>query len=265
MTASNDYREGLVSHELPTEGIRLRMQERLMDPQTILLLGRVGVAPWWRCLELGAGCGSVARWLAERCPAGHVTATDLDMTFLDGMSASNLEVLRHDVTHDDFTAGSFDLVHARALFVHLADPDAVIARVAEWLAPGGWLVVEEPCMFPIDSSPYPAFQVLMDAFRRGMEAKGVAVSRWARSLPAVLADAGLTDVRVEVTPQYVGMGGGWDEYWRLFVDQVTPGLVDASLLDRSQVEAGLALLDDSAFVDMPLAFVAAWGRKPGAR
>lgn len=55
-----------------------------------------GIQPSWRCLELGAGAGSIAHWLASRCPDGQVVATDLGTTFLAARSAPNLRVLRHE-------------------------------------------------------------------------------------------------------------------------------------------------------------------------
>jgi ubiquinone/menaquinone biosynthesis C-methylase UbiE len=40
------------------------------------------VQPGWRCLEVGAGRGSMAVWLAQRVgPSGHVVATDVDVGF----------------------------------------------------------------------------------------------------------------------------------------------------------------------------------------
>jgi ubiquinone/menaquinone biosynthesis C-methylase UbiE len=63
--------------------------ERAYDPGTFESLGRVGIKPSWRCLELGAGAGSVARWLAAWVPDGSVVATDIDTLFLDGVETGN--------------------------------------------------------------------------------------------------------------------------------------------------------------------------------
>src|SRR5215467_6424019 len=41
-----------------------------------------------------------------------------------------------------FPAGSFDLVHVRAVLMHIADRMTVLKKMASWLAPGGWLVAE---------------------------------------------------------------------------------------------------------------------------
>ena len=68
---------------------RLRTLEALLDAGTIQHLERRGVRRGWRCLEVGAGGGSIAAWLAARvAPEGSVVATDLDTTVLRSAVAS---------------------------------------------------------------------------------------------------------------------------------------------------------------------------------
>jgi tRNA A58 N-methylase Trm61 len=59
---------------------RLRAAEELLDDGTTRLLARLGVGAGWRCLEVGAGGGSIARWLANAVgPDGKVIATDVEV------------------------------------------------------------------------------------------------------------------------------------------------------------------------------------------
>ena len=70
---------------------RLVLLEEAHDPVTIRQLEAVEVGKGWRCAEVGAGAGSIARWLAERVGAtGRVIALDLDTRFLDAASYTNL-------------------------------------------------------------------------------------------------------------------------------------------------------------------------------
>jgi hypothetical protein len=54
------------------ERARLRLIEEINDPATTCRLSSLGLTSGWRCLELGAGAGSIACWMAERvAPSGH--------------------------------------------------------------------------------------------------------------------------------------------------------------------------------------------------
>src|SRR5579862_8081494 len=98
-------------HAWMQERTRLAGLEAALDPGTREHLTRLGVRPGWRCLEVGAGGGSVAVWLAQRvAPDGEVVATDLDTNFLESTVAGHfgLKVLTHDITSQDLPSG-FDL------------------------------------------------------------------------------------------------------------------------------------------------------------
>ena len=61
-----------------------------------------------RCLELGAGNGSIAVWLADQVgPDGEVIATDIDTRHIP--EHDRLTILRHDLLSDPLPAGPFDL------------------------------------------------------------------------------------------------------------------------------------------------------------
>ena len=58
---------------------------------TFRYMEKCGIALGWNCLEIGAGDGSVARWMAARVgPTGFVLATDIDPRFVlqDGSANS---------------------------------------------------------------------------------------------------------------------------------------------------------------------------------
>jgi tRNA A58 N-methylase Trm61 len=50
---------------------RLTLQASIIDPVTTRHLETIGVAEGWKCLEVGAGAGSIAQWLSKRVgPSG---------------------------------------------------------------------------------------------------------------------------------------------------------------------------------------------------
>src|SRR5262249_59121507 len=98
---------------------RLELQERTLDPLTFDHLGRIGVSEGWGCLEVGAGAGSVVRWLSARVGAsGRVVAIDLDTKLIDHLSGPTVDVRQEDLMSSDLPAG-FDLVHCRLVLGHL--------------------------------------------------------------------------------------------------------------------------------------------------
>ncbi len=99
-----------------------------MIPALTDISSDLAVGPGWRCLEVGAGGGAVAVWLAERVgPEGMVVATDLDTGFLEAEARQHagLQVQRHDITTDDLPTG-FDVAHARWLIEWLPDKQAAL-------------------------------------------------------------------------------------------------------------------------------------------
>ena len=84
---------------------RLAGIEATWDPGTRALLDSLGIGRGWRCLEAGAGGGSIATWMAERVgPEGSVLAVDLDTTLVERLAGEVLEVRRHDLLRDELPA-----------------------------------------------------------------------------------------------------------------------------------------------------------------
>lgn len=110
----------ILPHDLAGERQRLALMSQLLDPFERSHIERLGLREGWRCLEVGCGNGSIARWLAERvAPSGHVVASDLDISYIDSDQRPCLEVRKLDVLHDAIEEGEYDLVVARALLHHL--------------------------------------------------------------------------------------------------------------------------------------------------
>ena len=59
---------------------RLAATEDLFDPMTFRLLDELELTAGARCLELGAGSGSVGRFLADQVEGSNVVVTDIDTT-----------------------------------------------------------------------------------------------------------------------------------------------------------------------------------------
>ena len=77
---------------------RLQAIEQIFDPASQRRIQLTGMTQRWRCLEVGAGAGSITRWLAAAVGEdGHVTAVDLDTRFVADLKQPNIEVLEADI------------------------------------------------------------------------------------------------------------------------------------------------------------------------
>jgi ubiquinone/menaquinone biosynthesis C-methylase UbiE len=116
----------------------------LYDPGTLDLCQRLGVSNGWRCLDAGAGTGSLAQSLAALvAPEGSVTALDVDTRFLDPLAGEHLHVVNADITTAHLPNGGFDLVHARLLLEHLPERDTVLGALVHATKPGGTVLIED--------------------------------------------------------------------------------------------------------------------------
>ncbi|MFI6287604.1 class I SAM-dependent methyltransferase [Streptomyces sp. NPDC051018] len=255
------YNESSIGHQVQSELDRLRRLEDAWDPETISLLSDCKVQPDWRCLELGAGAGSMAYWLAGTCPEGHTTAVDLDTRFLDQGAFRNLTISERDVLDCDFAPQSFDLLHARSLLVHLRRREEIYRRAAQWLAPGGWLVTEDPVIIDDRESPYPQFSKMTRAVSSLLGKHGADFG-WPRSLPALALQNGLTDLSVSARTLQCGQGGTSDRHWTFMINQMRAPLISEGLLTEEEWQAGIDCFNDPAFLDISLVMISVRARRP---
>ncbi|MFI8102730.1 class I SAM-dependent methyltransferase [Streptomyces sp. NPDC086023] len=257
----SSYSTGSLTKDQLSRLDQVRLFEKKYDPVTVSILESLPVGRGWRCLELGAGGGSMAYWLADRADRGSVLAVDVDTAYLEEGRAPNLTIQRSDISAGDFTPGTFDLVLARATVEHAANPDELLERAAGWVAPGGWLVVEDFYYLPAEHAPTSVGRALVGAYVRRMEAQGADLG-WARHLPAALARAGLTEVGSRVTPAGPGQSAADDELIGLRMRQEGHTLVESGLVEAGQLAAFIDALGTPQARDMTTLMVSAWGRRP---
>lgn len=258
----------VMDNAAPKEHQRLQLLEAWADPGTIRHLEALGVARGWRCLEIGAGAGSIAAWLCRRVgPDGSVVATDLDTRLLDGLDASGLEVRRHDIVQDPLVdRGGFDLVHARMVLEHVRDRERALGHMVEALRPGGWLILEDQDISPVlavseaDSHRARLLMERSTKLVRLLASAGVDL-QLGRRLFLELRDR-LVDVSAEGRICMVAGGSPLAQFWTMTWESLRAPLVQSGLLSPEEVDDQLALLQDPGFVWQGPAIMAAWGRRP---
>ena len=262
MTQSSEY--VMAEIDAATESDRLGLLESARDPGTISRLQELGVAAGWRCLEVGAGRGSIARWLAERvAPAGSVVAVDIDPRFLTGMP-ENVQVRALDIREDEIEANHYDLVHCRALLMHLPDPAGTLARLVAALRPGGLLLAEEGDYGLYHYGGHPDAEALTERAHRALDAitaAGVFNARFGRGLPAMLSASGLELRGAEVETRVTKPGEPQYEFVRASVLESLPALIAAGVMDEANIERLEGYFGQPGTVITGPSVVAAWGQK----
>jgi trans-aconitate methyltransferase len=127
------------------ERTRLTLLEEFHDPLSASQLDAIGVGEGWRCLDVGAGGGSVTRMLADRVgSSGSVLAVDVDISLLARLASPRVEVRRLDLMSDQLPEAAFDLVHARLVLMFLSPRLGALQRLVRAARPGGWIAAIAP-------------------------------------------------------------------------------------------------------------------------
>ncbi|MCH0563482.1 MULTISPECIES: trans-aconitate 2-methyltransferase [unclassified Streptomyces] len=262
-TRTERYGDQIFSHTGADERARLSALADVLDPVSVDALAAPASGPVRRCLELAAGTGSVALRMLDLFPSAHVTATELDLRFLEEIRGDRLDVLRHDITTDEFPDGSFDVIHVRYLLHHLPTRAEVFARIVRWLAPGGRLVIEEPALFSLEAARDETYRrVSLGALQVLTDRLGTDCTRWGLDLPHTAAAHGLTDVSLRTTVPTVAHNTPMGRFWRLTLDHLGPGIAELPGVLPGDVPAVLDRLSRPGPVEMGMATVTVTATKP---
>ncbi|WP_439673618.1 methyltransferase domain-containing protein [Embleya sp. MST-111070] len=189
---------------VPAEVRRLEIQAELSWAHEWRVLRDTAPTVAGAVLDAGCGTGAVTRRLRAELADPHTRLVGLDAderllaVARAEAPAAGIDYVAGDLAEPPLPAGSFDLVLARYVFQHLADPVGAARALAALLRPGGVLAVIDVdaglwgCADP-DLSALSA-----DAYR----ALGTAQAAdggdrlVARRLPRILRRAGLTGITV---------------------------------------------------------------------
>src|SRR4051812_31366096 len=109
----------LLTNAEPETADRFAGLEAVFDPVTRGHLTRLGLRRGLSCLEVGAGSGSIARWMADEVgPAGRVLAVDLDPRWCRTDGRAQLEVRAADLATQPVPDGPWDVIHERLVLQH---------------------------------------------------------------------------------------------------------------------------------------------------
>jgi SAM-dependent methyltransferase len=259
----------LLSNDAPEAMDRFTAFTTLFDPATFRHLNGLGLAAGWRCWEVGAGGTSVVTFLSERVgPAGHVLASDINVSWAGEAAAPNVTVMEHDVAADPTPDGPFDLVHARLVLVHVPERDAALASMVAALRPGGVLLVEDadPALQPLSCPDEigPA-QELANRIRRGFRTllteRGVELA-YGRTLPRRLRAAGLIQVGADAA--FPVSDPACNDLETATVNLIADQLLEHGIATEAEIALHLANVASGTLDLAQPPMISCWGRRQPA-
>jgi SAM-dependent methyltransferase len=249
----------------PVAAERLDLLAGVLDGFTTSRLSSLGDLTGRRCLELGAGNGSIACWLAEQ--AGHVLATDINTRHIS--PDRPYAVLRHDLTADPLPDGPWDVIHARLVLGHMPERANILRRLAAALAPGGALAIEEwdaTHSGLVLAAPEPEAATLFTAYLTAVEqilSAGGLDHDWAWQVHAAMATAGLVEVDTAVHARSWPGGSAGALHHAANISLLRARILEAGMTDE-QLDRLSGFLRDPRMVVRGLLTVSTVGRRPAS-
>lgn len=210
----------------------------VLDPFTIERLSALGDLTGKRCLEAGAGGGSIASWLADRVgPGGSVLASDLKPHHL--RTDMGYRILQHDLSTEPVPDPPWDLIHARLVLSHLPARAEILNRLARALAPGGTLVIEEWASAYrglVLAAPDPATAALVERYHNILVGRLLPANggdpAWGSAVHGAMLAAGLTGVTTEIRASSWAGGTAGAKLLAVNIEQLRPGFLAAGLTEE---------------------------------
>jgi len=238
----DDYVIG--THE--PEVARLGLQHRVWRPHMRAAWALAGVGAGHRIADLGAGPGYATLDLAAVVgPTGHVDALERSQKFLAVLRAAvserglrQVSVVEADLEAAALPLERLDATWCRWVLSFLREPEALVARIAAALRPGGTAIFHEYLDYRAwrGAPAFPALERFVVAVVASWRAHGGEADVGLK-LPAMLARAGLRIVHAAPMSFFAAPGEPMWEWTAAFLTGGAARLVDIGLLSAAENEA----------------------------
>jgi SAM-dependent methyltransferase len=229
----------------PSEQARLALLNRMTNAAFVEFLR---VAPGSRVLEVGSGLGILAAEVAASAAGVDVVGVELSAAQISAATpAPGVTFRQGDANSLDFPDASFDLVYARYLLEHVADPGRVLREMRRVTKPGGRVgACENDVSVLRFDPPCPAFDRAWDVFVRFQATLG-GDALIGRRLYRLFRGAGFDDVQLSLQPEVHWHGSpayiAWIHNIIGNLESARNGMLTAGVISLSDLNAGIAELE----------------------
>ncbi|KAF7374735.1 S-adenosyl-L-methionine-dependent methyltransferase [Mycena sanguinolenta] len=149
-----------------------------------------------KVLELGCGTGTWAIQAAKQFPGAQVVAVD-QFPLPDRNLPPNMTFHQADLQKLEFEDGTFDIVHARLVMVHVADGPGTLLRTSRLVKPGGLLLIEDLDAISVTKAGGPATRRFVHKYQEIQDGRGVDIEL-ARKIEAIITSfPDFSDIQVK--------------------------------------------------------------------
>lgn len=183
----------------------LREAAKVFEPVKRRSYHLMRLRPGSSVLDIGSGAGGDVLALAALVgPEGKATGVDVDPRMVEAASAPlraapppNIDFVAGSAAALPFPDETFDAVRSERTFQHLQHAERAVAEAQRVTRPGGTLVIVDPdyAGMSIDTS-FPELERRFVGAMATLQTNGYS----ARRLPRQMAEAGVTDIEVELLP-----------------------------------------------------------------
>ena len=229
----------------PAEQQRLALLNRLTNAAFVEFLN---VQPGMRVLEVGSGLGYLAAAVARSAKDVRVVGVERSEDQIRAaVKDPVIEYVVGDAHQLRFDDNSFDLVYARYVLEHVANPDTVLKEMARVARPACRVVACENDESLIRwDPPCPDFERVWSSFQQHQKNLG-GDGQIGRRLYALFKSAGLRNIELSVQPEIHWHGSPGFEGWITNiignVESARCGLIDSGLCSEASIAAAKAELN----------------------
>ncbi len=241
---NNDYLLGVNEIELE----RLRFQHKVWGPVTNKFFDRLKIQRGWKCLDVGAGPGFVAKDLRERVgETGEVTALEPSALYLDWFKKeterkgwNNIKFIQGKAEEVDFPQKYFDVIFSRWVIAFVPDAEKFLDQLIAALRPGGIIALQDYWYEGLSIYPRSgAFERMPDAIRAYYRSGGGDPFVTGK-VPSILKRYGLRVI--DFTPTILSGGPTSDvtEWMHRFITMHMPLMAEKGVISKEEADALLA-------------------------